>query len=56
MVQYETVMRLSKEWAERGNPPCSHPDIETEYYLGSSTGDVACTTCGEDWPKSRRPR
>jgi hypothetical protein len=35
-----------------GNPPCEHPEIDKEYYLGSDTGDVVCKVCGETWPHS----
>ena len=52
-MQMDEALRLQKEW---GNKPCDHPYLEKEYYLGSSTGDWVCTTCGQvgwgrDWNK-----
>lgn len=32
-----------------GDKPCSHPHLKDEYYLGSKTGDVVCTTCGRSF-------
>jgi hypothetical protein len=31
---------------KRGDRPCTHPNVEREYYLGSHTGDSVCTVCG----------
>lgn len=42
-MQYEKAEQLQKEW---GDKPCDHPFIEKEYYLGTSTGDRVCSTCG----------
>lgn len=52
-MQLEKAAELRKSW---GNKPCSHSNLEKEYYLGASTGDYVCTTCGQagwgrDWPK-----
>ena len=33
------------EW---GDKPCDHPNVIQEHYLGSGTGDYACTVCGRD--------
>ena len=45
-MQYERAMELQKAWEAKGNPPCVHPKVEREYYLGANTGDEVCTTCG----------
>lgn len=50
-MQASESMALMKAWEQKGNPPCDHPKIEKEYYLGSSTGDFVCTTCGRQAPK-----
>lgn len=42
-MQYDEAAQLRKNW---GDKPCSHPTTEKEYYLGASTGDRVCTTCG----------
>jgi hypothetical protein len=42
-LQLEEARELRKEW---GNKPCDHPRVVKEYYLGTSTGDYVCTTCG----------
>jgi transposase-like protein len=51
-MQLEEGERLRKKWEEMGNPPCNHPNIEKEYYLGYQTGDYICTTCGKTFWKS----
>lgn len=28
---------------------CYHPRLVKEYYLGTQTGDVVCTACGESF-------
>ena len=38
--------RLQREWEAKGNPPCDHPVVEGERYLGADTGDEACKFCG----------
>jgi len=42
-----TAMKKQKrlEW---GDKPCDHPNRVQEHYLGSGTGDYACTQCGRD--------
>ena len=42
-MQSKDAQKRSKAW---GNKPCSHSNLEEEYYLGSRTGDLVCTTCG----------
>ena len=36
--------QLRKEW---GDKPCDHLKFVKEAYLGGSTGDYVCTTCGD---------
>lgn len=36
-VQIKGVQELQREWKEKGNPPCGHPTIDKEYYLGAQT-------------------
>ena len=48
-MQSEKAAQLNKDWIAKGNPPCSHPTTEREYYLGTATGDRVCTTCGADY-------
>jgi hypothetical protein len=50
-MQNSDARELQKEWKEKGNKPCSHPQIEKEYYLGTQTGDYVCTTCGYEGTK-----
>jgi hypothetical protein len=47
MVQMDKVAEIRKAWEAAGSPPCEHPDVEREYYLGSNTGDRVCVRCGE---------
>lgn len=46
-MQIKGVQELQREWKEKGNPPCNHPNIDKEYYLGAQTGDYYCVICGE---------
>lgn len=46
-MQNSEANRLQEEWERKGNPPCDHPTIDKEYYLGSATGDYVCTVCGK---------
>jgi len=46
VVQTEKLVVLRRAWAAKGNPPCDHPIVDREYYLGGDTGDYACTVCG----------
>lgn len=55
-MQMKKAAELRKAWAEKGNPPCAHPRLDKEYDLGSDTGDVVCTTCGETWWHSDQER
>lgn len=45
-MQHEEGMRLRKQW---GSKPCNHPDIASEFYLGTRTGEYLCTTCGKEF-------
>lgn len=52
----EDADSLYREWLRKGNPPCDHPNVEREYYLGSHTGDERCTTCGATNPtQTKKP-
>jgi hypothetical protein len=55
-MQMKDAFELQKEWKRKGNPHCTHPNVEREYHLGSHTGDNVCTTCGAyvNLEKSRR--
>lgn len=46
-MQMDEASQLRKEWKAQGNKECNHPTITKEYYLGTSTGDYVCTTCGQ---------
>jgi hypothetical protein len=48
-MQMSKAAELQKEWAAKGSPPCDHPRLESEFYLGTRTGDKICATCGEDF-------
>nr|AKN36100.1 hypothetical protein [Vibrio tasmaniensis]AKN40821.1 hypothetical protein [Vibrio sp. 1F_189] len=43
-MQMNEAAKLRVKW---GNKPCSHPNIDKEFYEGSPTGDYVCTQCGE---------
>jgi hypothetical protein len=30
-----------------GTKVCKHPRTESEYFMGKTTGNTACTTCGK---------
>ena len=58
-MQMEKAAKLRRRWTAKGNPPCSHPRLDKEYYLGADTGDYVCTTCvkadfGSDWPQREK--
>ena len=46
-MQAKKAARLRRLWMDKGNPPCDHPELDKEYYLGAQTGDYVCTTCGQ---------
>jgi hypothetical protein len=48
-MQSGKASRLRQAWELKGSPPCDHPSKAKEYYLGSATGDLICTTCGESF-------
>jgi hypothetical protein len=45
-MQFDEAAKLRKEWMEKGEPDCQHPELE-QRYLGQYAGDYACTACGE---------
>jgi hypothetical protein len=51
MVQVSKAERIRDEWVRKGRPRCAHEHYDKEYYLGSDTGDYACTTSGITWPR-----
>lgn len=55
MVQMDKVAKLRAEWIAKGDPPCDHPRVDKEHYLGTGTGDEACLICGRSWPRGQRP-
>jgi hypothetical protein len=52
-MQFDKAMKLKREAKEK-KLKCSHPELDKEYYLGSSTGDWVCTTCGESFSSLER--
>ncbi|MCL2405006.1 MAG: hypothetical protein FWC92_05615 [Defluviitaleaceae bacterium] len=52
-MQTDEASRLRKEW---GGKPCNHPSTEREYFLGASTGDLVCTSCGESFSSQELQR
>lgn len=58
-MQMDKAIELQKAWVDQGDPPCAHPNLDREYYLGAHTGDSVCTTCGKsgfgsDWPQREK--
>jgi hypothetical protein len=49
LVQMDEAKRLREKWAEKGSPPCDHPVLIKEYYLGAQTMDKICNMCGEEF-------
>jgi len=47
-MQLDKALQLRRAW---GDKPCAHPTLDKEYYLGSSTGDYVCTTCGKNFSR-----
>lgn len=45
----EDAKRMRDDWAAKGSPPCDHPKLIKEYYLGMQTGDKVCNTCGYEF-------
>jgi hypothetical protein len=45
----EEALRLRQNWAMKGNPPCTHPMFDKEYYWGEYNGSYLCTTCGKSF-------
>lgn len=48
-MQFKDAKELRSKWQKDGNKPCSHPELEKEYYLGSQGFDYICTICGEEF-------
>ena len=47
----DEALRLRQDWAMKGNPPCNHHVIDSEYYWGKYTGSFVCTTCGKSFTR-----
>ncbi|MFD2213172.1 hypothetical protein [Metabacillus endolithicus] len=45
-MQFDEAAKLRKEWMDKGEPACQHPELE-QRYLGQYAGDYACIVCGE---------
>jgi len=48
-MQADKARDLREKWAAKGNPPCNHPELDKEYYLGADSGDQVCTICGKNF-------
>lgn len=46
-MQMKKAEQLRKQWENKGNPPCDHPNLDKEYIEGFDTGDRVYTTCGQ---------
>ena len=45
-MQMDDAAELRRKWKAKGDPPCDHPHLDKEYYLGTQTMDYVCTRCG----------
>jgi transposase-like protein len=45
------AVQIQQQWEAKGSPPCDHPTVRREYYLGAATGDYICSTCGESFSR-----
>ena len=50
-MQMDKAVAIRTNWETKGSPPCSHPEVEKERYLGADTGDEVCTKCGTAGPR-----
>jgi hypothetical protein len=48
-IQTDATQAARATWINNGRPHCDHLEVEKEYYLGTATGDYACTSCDETW-------
>jgi len=46
-MQAEEARQRRERWQRKGNPPCDHPQLDKEYFLGANSGDYVCIQCGE---------
>jgi ferredoxin len=51
-VKLDEVRRLREAWQAKGNPPCEHAIIDSEYHLDALTGHKVCMACGAYVSKS----
>jgi hypothetical protein len=52
MTQMDKFTELRRAWLAKGNPPCTHPSKDKEYFLAFDTGDEGCLICGATWWRS----
>lgn len=52
-IQYDKIEEIKEKW---GNKPCSHPNLEKEYYFSAQTGEYVCTQCGEVFTKEEKDK
>ena len=45
----EEALRLRQNWAMKGNPSCSHPTLDREYFRGKDTYNYVCMVCGQSF-------
>lgn len=43
----EEALKLRRNWAMKGNPPCNHEKFSEEFYWNKRTGNYICTNCGK---------
>ncbi len=55
MAQSKRFLDIAREYESAGGGPCEHPSTDTEYYLGTATGDVGCLRCGMTWWHTKEP-
>ena len=46
ILEFHEAAKLRKEWEEKGNQECDHPQVE-QRFLGKYAGDFACKVCGQ---------
>jgi hypothetical protein len=45
-MEYNIAQKLKDSWGEK---PCSHPNLEKEYYVGAFLTNYVCTRCGKEF-------
>ena len=49
----EEALRLRQNWAMKGNPSCSHPTLDREYFQGKDTYNHVCMVCGQSFTRDQ---